>query len=381
MKVENKQSFQFILERVLNDFEHRELKNRPILIVGETGTGKTAMQKLVGKILTEKYGQEVKVMFFDLHAMDPTDLIGNPYILDGETLHAVPKEMPIKGKKGFTIVVIDEITRVMPDMQAPLYNLISLRKIGEHELSDDCIIVAMCNPTESETEDASYSTLEMDAAMLNRFRVYGMAADPDGTLDYFLNTYGSDNVVYQWLVSNPGLINYKGGKGTPRDMESLAKSILSEGDVDTMERSKLRGIINADIGPALAAEFFNYLEIRNICTADDILFGDPQEWKAKLDRAKERSNQFNIETSIMRAVADKYLRADKKPNVENVIRFLEGLGPERACAVTNMIIDKVFNKKNVANKSWSKRMHELANKAKELNSPIRDWMKQIQEAK
>ena len=381
MKVENKQSFDYNLQRIVVDFESRHLVNRPLLFVGETGVGKTAMIKRAAKVLTKKLGQEVKALFFDLHAMDPTDLIGNPYIVDGITHHAPPSILPLKGKPGYFIVVFDEVNRIMPDMQAPLYNLISNRKIGEHELSEDCIIVAMCNPTESESDGASYSTLEIDVALQERFRPYGMAPDSEGTLEYLVDTYGPEDVVYQWLASDPKLVNFKGGKGNPRAMESLTKSLMAEGGIDAMSRTSLRGIICADIGPELAAEFNNYLDLRNICTADDILFKEEAEWKSKLSAAQAQNSRFNVETSIMRAVADKYLRTDKKPKVENVIRFLEMLGAERSSAVVQMVINKVYDQKNSRSRTMQTRLHELSEKAKEINSPVREWAAQIAQAK
>ena len=83
----------------------------------------------------------------------------------------------------------------------------------------------------------------------------------------------------------------------------------------------------------------------------------------------------------MRAVADKYLRTDKKPKVENVIRFLEMLGAERSSAVVQMVINKVYDQKNSRSRTMQTRLHELSEKAKEINSPVREWAAQIAQAK
>lgn len=381
MKVENKQKFAFNLARIINDFQNRELRNRPLLFVGEQGVGKTAMLKLAAKMLSEITGKDVKCNIVDLHSMDPTDLLGNPYIKDGITYHARPKLLPYDDDD-WQILGLDEVNRVMPDMQAPMYNLLSNWKIGEHQLSKNCIIVGLCNPNESEGQGTSYSTLEMDAALIGRFRIYGMAPDPDGTLEYLLDTYGPDDVVYQWLVGDPEVINFKGGKGTPRDMEGLTKTIKAEGPVENIPERNIRGICAADIGPELTSNFINYLELRTICTPSDILFEDEKVWKAKLKAAQDRTNRFNIETSLMRAVADLFLRTDNKAlKIENVVTFLEQLGAERAYATTQLMIDKVYKGDKIANKKGHNRLHAMSDVAKKNKSELVKWVNELEELK
>lgn len=374
MRTENLQTLDYIKTRVMASFMHRELNNRPLLIVGEQGIGKTQMVQQAAATLTADLKRFIECRIVPFHAMEPSDVIGLPIVKDGKMTYAAPAwfALPNDGTAG--ILFIDEVNRIERDVLACFYGLILNREVGEHKLSPDWIIVAACNP--SEGDQVTYDVLEMDPALMGRFRLYGVSPNVKGFLDWFEHKYTANSVVYQFLVSDNDIVSFSGKRGTPRDFECLEKSLMAE-ELPNLSQNEMRGIIAADIGPELAASFLAFYTLRAYCTPEMILFGDWDRCEHGLGKIKQ-DGRYDITTALMRAVPDIYLRtkADKnKPlKLDNIVRFMEKIGAEKSFAMLQLMINRW---RNPYNPDYQKKTDELILFIGKTSKQLVSWLKEL----
>lgn len=319
MKLENSQTLGFLAERIKVAYEKRALDLRPICLVGHQGIGKTA----VVKSIAEELGVECRIV--DFHALEPGDLVGLMKIEGEQTVNKVPSWFPKEGKG---ILFIDEINRIQREILACFYNLIIQRKMCGHELGKDWVIVAACNPSDADGEE--YDVMEMDSALVGRFRTFGVASDVTGWLEYIKDKYKRDSMVYQYCLSDPSVVSFDGKRGTPRDFENLQKTLMAE-DMDRLDQATLQGIVSAEIGPYLAQSFMTFLKVHAICSPYDVLNNDWRIVEGKLNRVKAQ-NQFDIETILARNVGELYMTTGEG-NVQNISMFVDFIGNEKSTAM------------------------------------------------
>jgi hypothetical protein len=363
MKLENLVDYKALRQIITTAFEKRAINQRPLLVVGHQGVGKTQLIQNIAKDLNIGY------IAVDACAKEPADFSGLPKDAQTETIYLRPEFLP---KDGSGILHIDEINRAHPDVLQVMYTLFTNRGIGKHTLGKDWIIVCSCNPSES-NEDAVYTVNEIDSALEGRFRKFGVAPDATGWLNWFESKYGVESVVYQYALSDNSVVRFDGKRGTPRDFEELEKTVLSFG-LDTPSRL-LSSVFTSCVGPDLSADFQAFLNLRMYCTADMILTKDWTDCKVGLERAKSEG-RFDIEIVLLRTLNSMFIRkADV--NTENLVKFLEYVGAERAFQFFALMQSK-YDASGESN--GTKRDHTIHNKiqklikaAKEANSKVFQW--------
>jgi len=378
MKLENQVSLRFLKDQIKLAYRQRKFDLRPILMVGESGIGKTAIVKQCASELG------IGFQLFDFHTMESPDLRGLSRIdpVTGRTVFQRPAFIPDSGS-GF--VMIDEINRAERDMIAATYNGLSHREFGGHKIPDDWVIVAACNPSQSQGGGV-YDVVELDPALKGRFRVFGVSADVQGFLDWLAADVGASNEVFQFVVADTKVVSFDGGPGTPRDFAGLAHTIEAiKADMgkkfNHLPSTDLRSIAAADVGIDLAASFSSFRDLRAYCTPDMVLTGAWNDCEVGLLKAKEQK-RFDVEMAIMRGVTDQIVRAEKKvfPKVklDNVIRFYEFLGGDKSLASLQLLMNEF---ERTGDKEIDNRIDRIIDKAIELKSDFVGWAKEVVAAK
>ena len=360
MKLENLQTIAFIKERIKKSYEHRELKNRPICIVGHQGTAKSEAVKQCANELG------VGFIIAPFQSADPSDFMGLMKIEGDKTEYKRPAWFPADGKG---IFFIDEINRIQRDIIACFYTLILNREINGHKLGDDWIIVAAANPSECPGE--SYDVMELDAAMIGRFRFYGVLPDVEGFTNYLYEKYGPNSLVYQFILADPSVVSFEGKRGSPRDFEFLHISSI-ENDFEHLSVPDIKSVACSDIGLELSASFASFLNLRTYCTPQMILKSDWCVCESGLKKAKD-NGRFDIETAIMRGIADLYIKT-KDGNIDNIVSFMELVGAEKAITMLQLMT-------NIVKKSYEKdqilKLKNLIEHARKRKSKIFKWAEEI----
>lgn len=120
-------------------------KRRALMIWGPMGVGKT---EGVEQVAAENNAVLVDVR---LSQYESVDFRGIPDINAGQTVWNMPATLPFKGNarfnedEGLIFLFLDEINSGHPSVLAVCYQLLNQRRVGEHELMDNVVIVAAGN--------------------------------------------------------------------------------------------------------------------------------------------------------------------------------------------------------------------------------------------
>ncbi len=139
-----------------------------VLLEGSTGIGKSEIAKQIALV------RDMQHRILDLKVMDPTDLLGIPYIVDGRTHFAPPAKLPTTGEG---ILVLEELNRAQPELQQASFQLLTERCIHDYRLPEGWTVWALINPA-----DGEYQVTEMDRALRDRFLPLVVHADRESWL-------------------------------------------------------------------------------------------------------------------------------------------------------------------------------------------------------
>lgn len=130
--------------------------NKARLLKGPPGIGKSMAVK--------QFADKIEYEFVDLRLseLEPSDLVGMPYIENGLTKYAQPWWWPTHGK---VVVLLDEVDRAREEMQPVAMQLTLDRRAGGRNLPDGVIVFAACN-------GEKFMTSAIDQALMNRFAAF-----------------------------------------------------------------------------------------------------------------------------------------------------------------------------------------------------------------
>ncbi len=118
---------------------------RPLMFWGPMGVGKTEA--------VEQSAAEHDAVLVDvrLSQYESVDFRGIPDIVEGSTVWNMPATLPFKGNprfnedEGLIYLFLDEINSGHPSVLAVCYQLLNQRRVGEHQLMDNVVILSAGN--------------------------------------------------------------------------------------------------------------------------------------------------------------------------------------------------------------------------------------------
>ena len=118
------------------------------MLWGQPGIGKSQAIRQIASYIQEKTGKRVDVTDVRLLLFNPIDLRGIP-VADTQRKFAIwlkPKIFHMdRSDTVVNILLLDEISAAPQSVQAAAYQITLDRKIGEHQLPDNCIVIAAGN--------------------------------------------------------------------------------------------------------------------------------------------------------------------------------------------------------------------------------------------
>jgi hypothetical protein len=149
-------------------------KRRVIMLHGASGIGKSEM---VAQVAAELEGMLVDIRVSQYESID---FRGIPDIQHGSTVWNMPATLPFKGNVKFDlcdpskpiILFLDEMNQGDPSVLSVCYQLCNDRRIGEHELLDNVIIIAAGNRAQDRG-----TTNKFPAPLANRMTHAELVAD------------------------------------------------------------------------------------------------------------------------------------------------------------------------------------------------------------
>lgn len=234
---------------------------RPVMIWGPPGVGKSQIVAQVCK------ANRLQMLDLRLAQMDPTDLTGLPFNVDGQTVFLPPSMLPTDGKG---ILFIDEIVQGSPAVQNVASQIIHEKRIGEYKLPPGWDVWAAGNRLSDRA-----ATVRMATNLAGRFWHIELEADLESWLDW-ANRSGIDDRVISFLRMEPNMLHKFDPKSDeyasaqPRTWEGASDFLKTEPDY-TIRDELLRGIV----GKGQATSFSAFMALANELTPIPDLVLDP----------------------------------------------------------------------------------------------------------
>lgn len=220
---------------------------------GEPGIGKTQIAEALARYIG---GPLYDVR---LTTIEPSDLRGLPYY-DHEKKQTVwyrPEDLPNMGP---AVLFLDELSAASPQVQPTVYGLLQERRVGQHKLPDDVMIVAAGNTV----EDGAVA-FELGSAIADRMVHLYVQASADDWLNNYAIPQNLHPAVTAFIKTRPDYLSnnqecLRAGKmiaTTPRSWDRVSQIM------QTVNDRRIRNIMIAGtIGASVHADF--------LIVADDI---------------------------------------------------------------------------------------------------------------
>lgn len=321
----------------------------PYILLGAPGIGKTAQSIAFAKDIANKLlkdniiskPDEFEIKIISLSSIDKFEMSGAPRIVEKSegqfVLDYVPNDRIVPSQKR-AIIILDEITTCLPDVQTAALSMINEKRIGNIQLSDDVMFICIGNNKE---DSADFRPLI--APFVSRCTMLKIEPEINSWLNYAQEN-SINKHVYNFLKETHvgNLIEPVPDKHTPfacpRSWVILSNRLNFNQEliIDNKITELGKEIILGTIGKKKGIAFINYIEdINSLPSVQDFL----KNPSLLLNKLKTISNAVNLNHLLTEYAYDNKNNKLKIKQVEEVALFL------------NNIIKQINEKKIDLNKS------------------------------
>ena len=273
----------------------------PVMLWGPPGVGKSQM---VAQIAA-RHG--ARVIDIRLSQMEPSDLRGIPFRVDGRVEWAVPSLLPDAERHGQAgVLFLDEITSAPPAVSAAAYQLILDRRLGDYQVPPHWAIFAAGN-----RQGDRGVTYSMPSPLANRFSHFEVETHLDDWVSWAYAN-GIDERVIAFLRFRPELLfdfdpaHNPVAFPSPRSWEFAHRGLRKFEDHPEL----LQGTLQACVGPAAGVEltaFVNSLD--QMPDLDAIVAGE----------AVQVPREIDLQYAVAAALVGRAIRARKGDDWARVV--------------------------------------------------------------
>jgi hypothetical protein len=286
-------------------------RNKPVMMWGAPGIGKS---QVVAQIAAE-LGLPLRTFIASIKT--PVDLSGIP-VPDLNTKQAIwlrPSDLPSEA----CLFFIDEINTCAPAMQAALFQLVLERRVGDHHLHPDTVIVAAGNRMGDRA-----AAQRMPTALRNRFRHFNIEPCIKAWTEWAAGN-GVDPYLIAFLNFRPALLHIMPGQTV--DDGEIKVSMDVEANSFPTPRSWADGgeflncqsrqaLVASNVGNGPAAELEGFLRVCHSIPTLDQVIADPLNAKCPSDPASKW------------AIVAMICRSATKENFDALLQYAARLGRE-----------------------------------------------------
>lgn len=219
----------------------------PFLLLGKHGVGKSQSLRAVATQLG------IQLITLNLAALEATDLLGMPIVVQDHVEYAPPQWFPTEGRG---LLFLDEISRAPRHLRAPLYQLLTERAINGRRLGAGWLPVAAANT------GTAYDVDELDPAFVSRFVRVTVKVTVESWLLWARGAAVHERVL-DFATVHPDL--FENSESNPRAWERVSH-LLHAGDREHLDRPPehrtsiplLQKMIAGLVGDAWAASFWQH---------------------------------------------------------------------------------------------------------------------------
>ena len=262
------------------------LKQMPsVFLWGTSGIGKSSAIYQLAAILSKETGKEVHVIDIRLLLYSPVDLKGVPTADSNRkfTNWLIPQMFDMDPSPGvIQILFLDELSAAPPSVQAASYQITLDRKVGEHALPDNCIVIAAGNRTTDQS--VAY---KMPKALANRLLHYNVVSDFYSWKEWALGS-AIDRRIIGYLSFDRSQLCVSPESSdlaypTPRSWSFVDKILKVTPDLP-LSNPYVHELISACIGKDAATSFGNWCEVYEyLPDIEDIIHGNCRDYPKTQD--------------------------------------------------------------------------------------------------
>lgn len=291
-----------------------------VMLWGPPGVGKSQGVREMAKCITEITGKKTVVTDVRLLLFNPVDLRGIPTSNTDKTLAVWLRPQIFQmdpNPEIINILFLDELSAAPQSVQAAAYQITLDRRVGEHSLPDNCIVLAAGN----RVTDRSVAT-KMPKALANRLMHIEIEGSFSSWFDWAERS-GINKSVLEYLKKNRShLFGFNPASDslafpTPRSWE-MVSGILNDSELSTEEAYPL---IAGLIGPSAADSFISYSESHMTIDVNGIFQGTETRLPSRVDLFYKAVEEIG-------AMVEDFL--DKESAVNNSIHYALKFPPEYA---------------------------------------------------
>ncbi|MCS7317084.1 MAG: MoxR family ATPase [Candidatus Dojkabacteria bacterium] len=329
---------------------------RAIFLWGPPGIGKSSVVNQVSEELG--YG------FLDvrLSQMSIGDIAGIPFLKDDNQEKIVSWAEPeflrvlkiMCKEKGGAILLLDELNSALPVVLSSAYQLILDRKIGQHCLPDEVIVIAAGN-----NESDKGVTFKMPTPLLNRFIHLNVTVDFEDFNKYAVEK-NFHYLVLGYLQENKNdLFQFDPKSGekafpTPRSWEFTSDILYAFSDKNghiSLDTEEIQLAVSGTIGSGVATKFLVYMKkYEKIPRIMDILTGKVKKYEFE-DLSLIYSLIHNIGFELKRRNKEK----EYQEYISNAMNFIVDNVPPEFIIVGVRVINISYNVKiDMKSDYWNK---------------------------
>ncbi|MCF0135769.1 MAG: AAA family ATPase [Lachnospiraceae bacterium] len=248
-----------------------------VMLWGPPGVGKSQAVREIARTVSESTGKKAVVTDVRLLLFNPVDLRGIPTANEDRTLAVWLKPRIFQMEEGedtVNLLFLDEISAAPPSVQAAAYQITLDRRVGEHKLPDNCIVLAAGN----RITDRSVA-YNMPKALSNRLCHFEVSSDAASWHRWAIRS-GIHPYVLGYLDYNPSDLMRFDPSGlalafpTPRTWEMVSR-ILSGVSPDV---PAVMPMLEGCIGRAAAGRFLSWSKLyRDMPDMETIFSGEGPE--------------------------------------------------------------------------------------------------------
>ena len=288
-----------------------------VMLWGQPGVGKSAAIKQIAERIHEKTGKRVDITDVRLLLFNPIDLRGIP-VADVDRGTKVAKWLRPQifkmdpSDNVVNILFLDEISAAPQSVQAAAYQITLDKKVGEHKLPKNTIVIAAGN----RVSDHSVA-YKMPKALANRLLHFDISCDFDDWKKWAIEK-NIHPMVMGYLAFMPNHLNTFNSSNdalafaTPRSWEMVSNLLnyVSE-DIDDIYH-EVCGLVGSGIAIELRTWYKVY---RRLPKVEDIFDG-------KVTQVPQNAGQiFSLSCQMVRYMKKHYKETDR---VLNSIKYAKG---------------------------------------------------------
>lgn len=299
------------------------LANLVPFVQSSPGMGKSSLVRQIGE------ENDLEVIDVRLSVLEPTDLSGLPYFLNGKAKFHPYDMFPLdttpvpQGKNGW-ILFLDEFNSAARAVQAATYKLILDHAIGQYKLHPKCYVVCAGNKM---TDNAI--TTRLSTAMISRVIHLNMEISFEDWMENVALPQNYDERIIAYLSMYPEkLMKFDPEKedqtfACPRSWEFVNR-LVNKKEITNSDIPLLAGTINQD----LASEFVQFTKIfRNLLTIQEIV-------------SKNGNCPVPADTATRWAIVSHLMLKTEEKDVKPVLKFVNKLDASFRALFLRAIIKK-----------------------------------------